>query len=218
MMEAFGVNLQRKNHYDNLHEQISILSTLTKTKGSETDKLIRETATKAGNAMRSIYSTSVADSVLLKNRHNELFLRLMEGLERDKSKQNSPKRKIADPSDSSDVPERAADDFVNTDENYLKFQKSITPKKINKHLVLPHISKSNEDLSQSMILHRSPPINIGSAVKIKDSWKSRNFFEQNTPQMELNRSNSPSILQYLQQQRSVKQCETDNGGAGTRMA
>lgn len=65
------------------------MNALTKTKG-QTDQQIREAALEAGEAMRDILSTSIADSVLLKNRHNELFLRLMEGLEREKSQ--SPRR------------------------------------------------------------------------------------------------------------------------------
>ena len=43
--------------------------------------------------MRSIFSTSVADSILLKSRHNELFLRLKESLEREKNQSHSPSRK-----------------------------------------------------------------------------------------------------------------------------
>lgn len=42
--------------------------------------------------MRRILTTSIADSVLLKNRHNELFLRLMDSLERDKEASRSPVR------------------------------------------------------------------------------------------------------------------------------
>lgn len=84
MMECFGVNLQRKNHYDRLHDQIKAMNTLTKVRDGNTDKQIREAVSEAGDAMRSILSTSIADSVLLKNRHNELFIKLMDSLGREK--------------------------------------------------------------------------------------------------------------------------------------
>lgn len=90
------------------------MNALTKSKGAETDKQIRDAAEQAGEAMRGILSTSVADSVLLKNRHNELFLRLMESLERDKNVSLSPSRQLDDPTG---------------DQEPQQFADSITPKK-----------------------------------------------------------------------------------------
>lgn len=38
MMESFGVNLQRKHHYDTLHDQIKAMNELTKVKDGQVDK------------------------------------------------------------------------------------------------------------------------------------------------------------------------------------
>lgn len=44
MMECFGVNLQRKNHYDKLHEQIKAMNTSSNLKAADFDKQVREAA------------------------------------------------------------------------------------------------------------------------------------------------------------------------------
>lgn len=184
-MECFGVNLQRKNHYDRLHEQISAMNALTKSKSSETDKQIRDHAEIAGDAMRSILSTSVADSVLLKNKHNELFLRLMESIERDKNMSTQYTRKMDIKYDDDDEP--------------IKFDSTMSRTKLEQG-TLPAISKSKEDLFSPKNSSNSPTKHI-----VLDVNKTRNGINQNSFQTHNTKTNthSPNILQQLQHRRKV---------------
>lgn len=83
MMESFGINLQRKNLYGEYYKSIDEIERGIRNKdGSE--KLLCESAEQATDCMRKIIALSIADPGLLKNQHNQLFLKLMSQIDKEK--------------------------------------------------------------------------------------------------------------------------------------
>ena len=80
MMESFGINLQRKNLYSEYYDSINDIERGIKSRDS-TEKTLCERAEKATESMKRIIALSIADPGLLKNQHNQLFLKLMQQLE-----------------------------------------------------------------------------------------------------------------------------------------
>jgi len=83
MMESFGINLQRKNLYGDYYKSIDEIERGIKNKDSS-EKLLCESAEQATGCMRKIIALSIADPGLLKNQHNQLFLKLMSQIDKEK--------------------------------------------------------------------------------------------------------------------------------------
>lgn len=79
MMEAFGINLQRKTLYDQFEESYKQIEHMTKRKDVTQTEIIDQ-AKLAGDKMKSIIEISGVDPNSLRNSHNTLFLTLMDRL------------------------------------------------------------------------------------------------------------------------------------------
>ena len=81
-MECFGVNLERMSLYQTFTKEIEHISKICK-KGREVpSQAVYEQVQMACDNMKRIFSSTIAESSNIKNQHNQLFLSLMEQLNR----------------------------------------------------------------------------------------------------------------------------------------
>ena len=79
MMEAFGINLQRKVAHENAWRKFNALEAKYKAR-SINNAEIKRTFAQVGDCLKRLITLSCADSGELKNTHNALFLSLIERL------------------------------------------------------------------------------------------------------------------------------------------
>lgn len=87
-MESFGINLQRKNLYNKFYNSVNDIEKGIK-HGKQHESMLVEKAEEATDSMQKIMQLSIANPGLLKNQHNQLFLKLMEQVEKIKQKEQN---------------------------------------------------------------------------------------------------------------------------------